>query len=85
MLACVSLTVLTVWTVAFHCYAGGVASQDSFHSAWPNKEVYFTECSGTLGSDWCVTASFAVPVCTEQRLGGRTSRRAAPDPLRWEY
>ncbi|KAJ6504441.1 glycoside hydrolase family 30 protein [Mycena vulgaris] len=37
---------------AFHCYAGSVSNQDSFHSAFPSKNIYFTECSGTLGSDW---------------------------------
>ncbi|KAJ7290335.1 glycoside hydrolase family 30 protein [Mycena rebaudengoi] len=37
---------------AFHCYAGSVANQDSFHSAFPSKNIYFTECSGTIGSDW---------------------------------
>ncbi|RDB26922.1 Endo-1,6-beta-D-glucanase [Hypsizygus marmoreus] len=38
--------------VAFHCYEGGVSGQDTFHNAFPNKEIYFTECSGTYGSDW---------------------------------
>ena len=38
--------------VAFHCYAGDVAEQAEFTSAFPDKEVYFTECSGTIGSDW---------------------------------
>ncbi|EEB89682.1 hypothetical protein MPER_12194 [Moniliophthora perniciosa FA553] len=38
--------------VAFHCYAGSVSQQDQFRNRYPNKEVYFTECSGTLGSDW---------------------------------
>ncbi|KAF8069316.1 glycoside hydrolase family 30 protein [Lyophyllum atratum] len=38
--------------VAFHCYEGSVANQDSFHNAFPNKEIYFTECTGTIGSDW---------------------------------
>ncbi|KAG9086493.1 hypothetical protein FS749_003610 [Ceratobasidium sp. UAMH 11750] len=37
---------------SFHCYGGSVANQDTFHNAFPSKEVYFTECSGTLGSDW---------------------------------
>ncbi|KAJ7473368.1 glycoside hydrolase [Mycena latifolia] len=37
---------------AFHCYSGSVANQDSFHSAYPSKNIYFTECSGTIGSDW---------------------------------
>ncbi|KAG9074193.1 hypothetical protein FRC06_010869, partial [Ceratobasidium sp. 370] len=30
---------------AFHCYAGSVANQDTFHNAFPSKEVYFTECT----------------------------------------
>ncbi|KAF4564923.1 hypothetical protein EYR40_011098 [Pleurotus pulmonarius] len=38
--------------VAFHCYAGSVANQDTFHNAFPSKEIYFSECSGTFGSDW---------------------------------
>ncbi|KAL0571506.1 hypothetical protein V5O48_010456 [Marasmius crinis-equi] len=37
---------------AFHCYGGSVSQQDSFRNQFPNKEVYFTECSGTIGSDW---------------------------------
>ncbi|KAF8595136.1 glycoside hydrolase family 30 protein [Ceratobasidium sp. AG-I] len=37
---------------AFHCYEGSVSNQDTFHNAYPSKEVYFTECTGTLGSDW---------------------------------
>ncbi|KAJ8075102.1 hypothetical protein PM082_019429 [Marasmius tenuissimus] len=37
---------------AFHCYGGDYSQQDSFRSRFPNKEVYFTECSGTIGSDW---------------------------------
>eukprot|EP00914_Ancora_sagittata_P010913 GHVO01021335.1.p1 GENE.GHVO01021335.1~~GHVO01021335.1.p1 ORF type:complete len:527 (-),score=31.84 GHVO01021335.1:146-1726(-) len=38
--------------VAFHCYQGTVNEQLVFQQAFPNKEIYFTECSGTLGSDW---------------------------------
>ncbi|KAI0769030.1 glycoside hydrolase [Trametes elegans] len=38
--------------VGFHCYAGGVAQQDAFHAAYPKKDIFFTECSGTYGSDW---------------------------------
>ena len=38
--------------VAFHCYAGSVAQQDAFHAAYPKKDIFFTECSGTYGSDW---------------------------------
>ena len=32
--------------VAWHCYAGDVAVQDTVHAAYPAKDVYFTECSG---------------------------------------
>ncbi|KAF8501267.1 glycoside hydrolase superfamily [Gautieria morchelliformis] len=38
--------------VSFHCYAGGVSNQSLFHNAFPSKEIYHTECSGTLGTDW---------------------------------
>ncbi|KZV72582.1 glycoside hydrolase family 30 protein [Peniophora sp. CONT] len=40
---------------AFHCYAtDGVSAtaQTTFHNAYSSKNVYFTECSGTYGSDW---------------------------------
>lgn len=32
--------------VAWHCYAGDVATQSVVHNAYPDKETYFTECSG---------------------------------------
>ncbi|PSR70551.1 hypothetical protein PHLCEN_2v13590 [Hermanssonia centrifuga] len=38
--------------VAFHCYSGTVDQQNTFHNAYPNKEIYFTECTGEYGSDW---------------------------------
>ncbi|KAI0333701.1 glycoside hydrolase [Cubamyces sp. BRFM 1775] len=38
--------------VAFHCYEGNYTQQNAFRSAFPNKEIYFTECSGVYGSDW---------------------------------
>ncbi|EEB92140.1 hypothetical protein MPER_09397, partial [Moniliophthora perniciosa FA553] len=38
--------------VSFHCYEGSVANQDTFHQAFPSKSIYFTECAGTIGSDW---------------------------------
>jgi O-glycosyl hydrolase len=37
---------------AFHCYAGNRGQQNDFHNAYPSKSVWFTECSGTNGSDW---------------------------------
>ncbi|EIW76813.1 glycoside hydrolase family 30 protein [Coniophora puteana RWD-64-598 SS2] len=38
--------------VSFHCYEGTYEEQANFTSQYPDKEVYFTECTGTLGSDW---------------------------------
>ena len=32
--------------VAWHCYAGDVSAQTVVHDAHPDKDAYFTECSG---------------------------------------
>jgi glucosylceramidase len=32
--------------VAWHCYAGDVAAQEAVRARHPDKDVYFTECSG---------------------------------------
>ena len=32
--------------VAWHCYAGDVAAQDTVHAAYPDEDAWFTECSG---------------------------------------
>ena len=32
--------------VAWHCYGGDVAAQGTVHDAHPEKDAYFTECSG---------------------------------------
>ncbi|MGH8253287.1 MAG: glycoside hydrolase family 30 protein [Steroidobacteraceae bacterium] len=37
---------------AFHCYAGDVGAQSTVHAAFPDKDIWFTECSGTVGSDF---------------------------------
>ncbi|HRX84671.1 MAG TPA: glycoside hydrolase family 30 beta sandwich domain-containing protein [Phycisphaerae bacterium] len=31
---------------AFHCYGGDVANQSIVHNSQPDKDIYFTECSG---------------------------------------
>lgn len=35
-----------VSAVAWHCYAGDVGVQETVHAAYPDKDAYFTECSG---------------------------------------
>ena len=32
--------------VAWHCYGGNVSAQATVHDAYPDKDAYFTECSG---------------------------------------
>jgi glucosylceramidase len=32
--------------VAWHCYAGDISAQTAVHDKHPNKDAYFTECSG---------------------------------------
>jgi glucosylceramidase len=34
---------------AFHCYSGDPARQSALHEAFPDKGVWFTECSGSHG------------------------------------
>jgi glucosylceramidase len=34
---------------AFHCYSGDQVRQTELHKAFPDKEIWFTECSGSHG------------------------------------
>ena len=40
---------------AFHCYFGDPERQSELHDAFPEKDIYFTECSGTLSGDPATT------------------------------
>ena len=46
---------------AFHCYAGNVGDQDKFHSAYPDKDIYFTECTGTFHGNWWSDLKVSLP------------------------
>jgi glucosylceramidase len=37
---------------AFHCYGGNVGQQSTTRNAFPGKDLWFTECSGTTGSSF---------------------------------
>lgn len=37
---------------SFHCYAGDVSAQSQVHTAYPGKGIWFTECSGVVGSNF---------------------------------
>jgi len=34
---------------AYHCYSGDASRMSALHDAFPNKDIYFTECSGSHG------------------------------------
>jgi glucosylceramidase len=36
---------------AYHCYFGDPSAMTALHSQFPNKDIYFTECSGSQSSD----------------------------------
>ena len=36
---------------AFHCYYGDPSAQTALHNQFPNKDIWFTECSGSHGLD----------------------------------
>jgi glucosylceramidase len=40
---------------AWHCYGGNPSGQSTVHNAQPNKEIFFTECSGTSSGDDAAT------------------------------
>jgi glucosylceramidase len=40
---------------AFHCYFGDPERQSVLHDAFPQKDIYFTECSGSLSGDPATT------------------------------
>jgi len=40
---------------AFHCYSGDPSAQSALHDAFPDKDVYFSECSGSQSADPATT------------------------------
>ncbi|HTQ52909.1 MAG TPA: glycoside hydrolase family 30 beta sandwich domain-containing protein [Bryobacteraceae bacterium] len=37
---------------SFHCYAGDVSAQAQVKQAYPSKDIWFTECTGSVGSNF---------------------------------
>jgi len=37
---------------SFHCYGGDVTAQSQVKQAYPAKDIWFTECTGTVGSSF---------------------------------
>jgi len=55
--------------VAWHCYAGDVAVQARVHDAYPDKETFFTECSG---GEWAPLKSDGLTWLTRNLIIGAT-------------
>jgi glucosylceramidase len=65
--------------VAWHCYAGDVAAQGRVREAYPDKEVWFTECSG---GEWAPRFEESLPWLTRNLIIGAT-RHWARGVLMW--
>ncbi|HEU4996063.1 MAG TPA: glycoside hydrolase family 30 beta sandwich domain-containing protein [Gemmatimonadaceae bacterium] len=65
--------------VAWHCYGGDVAAQGTVRDAHPDKDVYFTECSG---GNWAPKFSDNL-VWTVQKLIVGGTRNWARGVLMW--
>lgn len=65
--------------VAWHCYAGDVSAQEAVRAAHPNKEVFFTECSG---GEWAPKFDDSFSWMVETLIIGST-RGGARGVLMW--
>ena len=65
--------------VAWHCYGGNVAAQAQVHDAYPDKETYFTECSG---GEWAPLKEEGLTWLTHNLIIGAT-RNWAKGVLFW--
>jgi len=65
--------------VAWHCYAGDFSAQDKVRAAYPDKEVFFTECSG---GEWVPKFDESFSWMMEQLIIGST-RGGARGVLMW--
>ena len=65
--------------VAWHCYAGNVSAQAQVHDAYPDKDAYFTECSG---GEWAPNFGESLKWMTQNLVIGST-RGWAKGVLMW--
>jgi len=67
---------------AWHCYAGTPDAQSTVHNAYPAKDTYFTECSGSQSSNPANTFSDTLDWQTENLIIGAT-RNWAKSVVTW--
>jgi glucosylceramidase len=68
--------------IAWHCYAGSPSAQTTVHNAYPGKDAYFTECSGSQSSNTANTFSDSLDWQTENLIIGAT-RNWAKSVVTW--
>jgi glucosylceramidase len=68
--------------VAWHCYAGDPSAQTTVHNAYPSKDAYFTECSGSQSANPANTFSDSLDWQTENLIIGAT-RNWAKSVVTW--
>jgi glucosylceramidase len=68
----------------YHCYAGDPSAQTALHDAFPDKDIWFTECSGWHGADDPAAKVFADTLRWHaQNLGIGTTRHWAKAVVNW--
>ncbi|HEX4834368.1 MAG TPA: RICIN domain-containing protein [Trebonia sp.] len=67
---------------AWHCYAGDPTAQTTVHNAYPSKDTYFTECSGSQSANTANTFSDSLDWQTENLIIGAT-RNWAKSVVTW--
>ena len=68
--------------VAWHCYGGNPDAQSTVHDAFPHKDTYFTECSGSQSADHANTFADSLDWQTEHLIIGGT-RNWAKSVVTW--
>jgi glucosylceramidase len=68
--------------VAFHCYSGDPSAMTAFHNQFPDKAIYFTECSGSQSGDPANTFSDTLKWHTRNLTIGAT-RNWAETVVNW--
>lgn len=68
--------------VAWHCYGGNVGAQTTVHNQFPNKDTYFTECSGIQSGNRANTFSDTLDFQVENLIIGAT-RNWAKSVVTW--
>jgi glucosylceramidase len=67
---------------AWHCYAGVPSAQTTVHNAFPGKDTYFTECSGSQSANPANTFADSLDWQTENLIIGAT-RNWAKSVVTW--